>query len=108
MVEAGEEFEPVLRVNSTKTGEEETAGIVLVVSDNGDGVPKEIREKIFEHFFTTKATGEGTGLGLSLCQDIVEKHGGTLRVDDDPSLGGARFEMWLPAAPPSQDERISN
>ena len=71
-------------------------GILVAVSDNGDGVPDELRAKIFEQFYTTKKAGLGTGLGLSLCADIVSKHGGNLKVSGDEELGGARFEMWLP------------
>ena len=74
-------------------------GIFITVSDNGDGVPESIREKIFEQFFTTKPAGVGTGLGLAMCVDIVKEHGGMLSVSDDESLGGARFELWLPVAP---------
>ena len=56
--------------------------VEIRVADNGSGMPEHVREKIFQPFFTTKPVGEGTGLGLSLCQDIVAKgHGGTLAVD---------------------------
>jgi PAS domain S-box-containing protein len=72
----------------------------IVVADNGPGVPPEIRERIFEPFFTTKAVGEGTGLGLSLCQGLVESHGGTLTLDDAPG-GGTRFAIVLPLALPA-------
>jgi two-component system, NtrC family, sensor kinase len=52
------------------------------VRDNGTGIPAEIRDKLFQPFFTTKPTGEGTGLGLSITYDIVTKqHGGTITVD---------------------------
>jgi two-component system NtrC family sensor kinase len=52
------------------------------VRDNGSGIPPEIRDKLFQPFFTTKPTGEGTGLGLSISWDIVtQQHGGTLAVD---------------------------
>ena len=53
-------------------------GVVLQVEDDGPGVPKELAERIFEPFFTTKNVERGTGLGLSLCADIVHQHGGTL------------------------------
>lgn len=71
-------------------------GVQLSVSDNGSGVPEANREKIFENFFTTKEAGVGTGLGLALCSEIAKEHGGTLKVDDDNVIGGARFELWLP------------
>jgi signal transduction histidine kinase len=52
------------------------------VHDNGTGIPSEIRDKLFQPFFTTKPTGEGTGLGLSISYDIVtQQHGGTITVD---------------------------
>jgi signal transduction histidine kinase len=54
------------------------------VRDNGTGIPADIRDKLFQPFFTTKPTGEGTGLGLSITYDIVTKqHGGTITVDSD-------------------------
>jgi signal transduction histidine kinase len=56
-------------------------GAVISVSDNGPGIPDSIKDKIFQPFFTTKPTGSGTGLGLSLSYDIVKAHGGELRVE---------------------------
>ena len=54
------------------------------VRDNGTGIPKDIRDKLFQPFFTTKPTGEGTGLGLSITHDIVTKaHAGTISVDSE-------------------------
>ncbi|MDZ7607467.1 MAG: HAMP domain-containing sensor histidine kinase [Cyclobacteriaceae bacterium] len=56
--------------------------IEIRVKDNGDGIPEQVRDKIFQPFFTTKPTGQGTGLGLSLSYDIVTKgHNGSLEVD---------------------------
>ncbi|MBC7555405.1 MAG: two-component sensor histidine kinase, partial [Chryseobacterium sp.] len=58
------------------------------VSDNGNGMPEEIVDKIFQPFFTTKPTGEGTGLGLSMSYDIITKsHNGELRVDTKEKEG---------------------
>ncbi len=56
--------------------------VEILIRDNGIGIPPEIREKLFQPFFTTKPTGEGTGLGLSISYDIVtQQHGGTIAVD---------------------------
>jgi signal transduction histidine kinase len=54
--------------------------VKISVKDNGDGIPEKIRDKIFQPFFTTKPTGQGTGLGLSLAYDIVKAHGGEIKV----------------------------
>jgi signal transduction histidine kinase/CheY-like chemotaxis protein len=71
------------------------------VGDSGPGVPPEIRSHIFDPFFTTKPPGEGTGLGLSLCQGIVEAHGGSIRIQSAGSQG-ATFVVELPVGnPPS-------
>ncbi|MBN3519581.1 nuclear transport factor 2 family protein [Algoriphagus lutimaris] len=73
----GESFQPVVSV-STKLLDGQ---IQLKISDNGNGIPEEIRHKIFQPFFTTKETGQGTGLGLSLSYDIIKAHGGTIKVE---------------------------
>jgi signal transduction histidine kinase len=70
--------------------------LALVVEDAGPGVPPELREKIFDNSFTTKKTGEGTGLGLALVRRIVEAQSGTIVVDESPKLGGARFLIDIP------------
>jgi signal transduction histidine kinase len=63
-------------------------GVTIRVADNGPGIPNEIKDKIFQPFFTTKPTGEGTGLGLSLSYDIITKgHGGSLEVKSEPGKG---------------------
>ncbi len=54
--------------------------IELTVRDNGNGIPQKVVDKIFQPFFTTKPTGQGTGLGLSLSYDIIKAHGGTIEV----------------------------
>ena len=70
--------------------------IEIKVSDNGPGIPDEIRDKIFQPFFTTKPTGEGTGLGLSLSYDIITKsYDGTIEVDSKIGAGTS-FTVRLP------------
>jgi signal transduction histidine kinase len=71
--------------------------VEIRVSDNGGGIPDEIKARIFEPFFTTKPTGEGTGLGLSMSYDIVTKgHGGTITVETDEGIG-TTFVIRLPS-----------
>ena len=66
------------------------------VRDNGTGIPPEIRDKLFQPFFTTKPTGEGTGLGLSISYDIVtQQHGGTITVESEPGAF-TEFTIRLP------------
>jgi signal transduction histidine kinase len=72
--------------------------VEVAIQDTGPGIPAEVSSRIFEPFFTTKAKGEGTGLGLSICARIVEKHGGTIRVESVP--GRTRFEVRLPIEGP--------
>jgi two-component system, NtrC family, sensor kinase len=81
--EAGDGFEPTLRATTINLGEK----VEIRIRDNGIGIPAEIKERIFNPFFTTKPAGEGTGLGLSMSHDIIVKqHGGTIDVDTDPGL----------------------
>ncbi|WP_460985309.1 sensor histidine kinase, partial [Spirosoma fluminis] len=69
----------------------------VTVTDNGTGIPETVQDKIFQPFFTTKPTGEGTGLGLSLAYDIVTKgHSGTLAVESQEGQG-TTFTIQLPA-----------
>ena len=67
------------------------------MKDNGNGIPQSIVDKIFQPFFTTKPTGQGTGLGLSLSYDIVKAHGGTMKVETHENEG-AEFLVELPIA----------
>lgn len=60
---------------------------MISIKDNGNGIPKNIVDKIFQPFFTTKPTGKGTGLGLSLAYDIVKAHGGELKVETKEGMG---------------------
>jgi signal transduction histidine kinase len=69
--------------------------IEISVRDNGNGIPQKVLDKIFQPFFTTKPTGQGTGLGLSLSYDIVKAHGGELEVDTKEG-GGSEFIIILP------------
>jgi signal transduction histidine kinase len=85
-----------LRIRTRPT----SSGVRLEFSDDGPGIPPEIQNRLFEPFFTTKAVGKGTGLGLSLSHGIVERHGGSIRVESEPGRG-ATFVIDLPfdAAP---------
>jgi two-component system, cell cycle sensor histidine kinase and response regulator CckA len=69
----------------------------LEVRDTGSGVPVELRERIFEPFFTTKGPRGGTGLGLAVCRTVVERHGGSIRLEVDEGVG-SRFVLALPVA----------
>jgi signal transduction histidine kinase len=74
-------FHPTLKVTTRDLG----SLVEVRVRDNGTGIPPEIKDKLFQPFFTTKPTGEGTGLGLSISYDIVtQQHGGTITVDGMP------------------------
>ncbi|WP_428564718.1 MAG: ATP-binding protein [Solidesulfovibrio sp. DCME] len=82
-----------LRVAAGPDGE-----TAFTVDDSGPGVPPEVREHIFEPFYTTKGVGKGTGLGLAVAYSLTKRHGGRLEVDASP-LGGAAFTVRLPGAP---------
>ena len=74
----------------------EGEGIRMQVEDDGPGIPSEHFARLFEPFFTTRGTGEGTGLGLSVSLGIIEQHGGVLRAENRVPESGARFIVWLP------------
>jgi signal transduction histidine kinase len=85
-------YEPTVSVSTIKDGD----SIKIKVSDNGTGIPQKVLDKIFQPFFTTKPTGQGTGLGLSLSYDIITKgHGGELKVETKESEGST-FIIQLP------------
>jgi ligand-binding sensor domain-containing protein/signal transduction histidine kinase len=80
--EAGENYKPLVTVKTSKIeAPNDKQGIQIKVSDNGKGIPKSIVEKVFQPFFTTKPTGQGTGLGLSLSYDIIKAHNGEIQVE---------------------------
>ena len=81
--EQGPGYEPVVNVCTKKIKE----GIEISVKDNGNGIPQKVLDKIFQPFFTTKPTGQGTGLGLSLSYDIIKAHGGELKVETKENEG---------------------
>jgi two-component system, NtrC family, sensor kinase len=78
--------------------------VVLIISDDGPGIPEESRLKVFDPFYTTKEPGKGTGLGLSISYDIVtRKHGGSIAISGSPS-GGACFTITLPVEGPQAED----
>ena len=79
----GDSFEPVVSLTTKKIGDK----VEISVKDNGNGIPKKIVDKIFQPFFTTKPTGQGTGLGLSLSYDIIKAHGGEIKVETREGVG---------------------
>ncbi|MEP7322588.1 MAG: two-component regulator propeller domain-containing protein [Saprospiraceae bacterium] len=86
-----EVYEPTVSVSTKKISDK----VEIKVTDNGNGIPQKIVDKIFQPFFTTKPTGQGTGLGLSLSYDIVKAHGGTISVESKESEGSS-FLINLP------------
>jgi len=86
-----EGYEPTVTIDTKKVNDK----IEISVTDNGDGIPQKILDKIFQPFFTTKPTGQGTGLGLSLSYDIVKAHGGELKVETKEGEG-SEFTIKLP------------
>ena len=89
---AGPDFKPLVEVDTILKGK----SVEILVKDNGTGIPDEIKEKILQPFFTTKPTGEGTGLGLSLSYDIIVKaHAGKIDVKSKPGEG-SEFKINIP------------
>ena len=90
--ETGDGYEPMLTAATRSLGD----SVEICIRDNGTGIPPDVKEKIFNPFFTTKPAGEGTGLGLSLSHDIVVKqHGGSIEVDTRPGEF-TEFRVILP------------
>ena len=88
---ADENYKPLVSIETKKISNK----IEIRVNDNGNGIPASIKEKIFQPFFTTKPTGQGTGLGLSLSYDIVKAHGGEIKVETEQGKG-SEFIMQIP------------
>ncbi len=84
-------YEPTVTVSTKKISDT----IEIKVKDNGNGIPQKVLDKIFQPFFTTKPTGQGTGLGLSLSYDIIKAHGGDLKVETKEGEG-SEFIIQLP------------
>jgi len=90
--EAGDGYEPTLVASTRSLGDR----VEIRVRDNGTGIPPEVREKIFNPFFTTKPAGEGTGLGLSISHDVIVKQpGGSIEVETEPGAF-SEFIIVLP------------
>jgi len=89
---ADENYKPLVSVQTKKINDK----IEIRVKDNGNGIPQKVVDKIFQPFFTTKPTGQGTGLGLSLSYDIIKTHGGEIKVETKEGEG-SEFIIALPA-----------
>jgi signal transduction histidine kinase len=87
-------YKPAVSITTTLTANSQ---LLVAIKDNGSGIPDEIKNKIFQPFFTTKETGKGTGLGLSLAYDIVKVHGGTIEVNSSTG-NGTEFVVILPTS----------
>jgi signal transduction histidine kinase len=84
-------YQPTVSIQTKKINDK----IEIRVSDNGNGIPNNLVDKIFQPFFTTKPTGQGTGLGLSLSYDIIKAHGGVMKVESKEG-DGTEFIVELP------------
>ena len=87
----GDSYEPTVSVSTKKSGDK----VLVSVKDNGNGIPQKVVDKIFQPFFTTKPTGQGTGLGLSLSYDIIKVHDGEIKVETKRGEG-SEFTIQLP------------
>ncbi|RPA68659.1 two-component sensor histidine kinase [Cyclobacteriaceae bacterium YHN15] len=88
---------PIVTIKTKNLGDKpDSYRVEISISDNGSGIPDSIKEKIFQPFFTTKPTGSGTGLGLSLSYDIVKAHGGEIKVETNEGEGTV-FTLIIPA-----------
>jgi len=97
-VSSGEHISPKSRADDDvrdSSAEQTMKGIEISVKDTGSGIPQENLDKLFDPFFTTKEVGQGTGLGLAVSYGIIERHGGTIRVQSEVGKGST-FTVWLP------------
>lgn len=101
--QALEEMDGDRRLTLSTGHNRETNELVVKVSDNGLGIPKDILPRIFEPFFTTKEVGSGTGIGLAYCHRIVERHNGTISATSEAGVG-TTFVVRLPASNAKGDE----
>jgi two-component system NtrC family sensor kinase len=87
----GEKYERIVSVYTKKVDDK----VEIHVKDNGNGIPQKVVDKIFQPFFTTKPTGQGTGLGLSMSYDIVKAHGGEIKVESQEGEGSEFIILLL-------------
>jgi signal transduction histidine kinase len=90
--QAGDDYSPEICISVTADSEQ----FVITIADNGEGMTEEVKQRLFENFFTTKPIGQGTGLGMSITRDIIEnKHGGKIAFTSE--LGkGTTFTFTIP------------
>jgi len=88
----GEGYQPTIDINTSMAD----GNAIIVIADNGDGMTEEVKQRLFENFFTTKPIGQGTGLGMGITRDIVEnKHQGRLTFESEEGTG-TRFTINIP------------
>jgi signal transduction histidine kinase len=87
----------VIRISTRVVGSE----VQIKIADNGPGIPRELQDRIYEPFFTTKEVGKGTGQGLALARSTIQRHSGSLECSSDPA--GTTFTIRLPLTQPSTE-----
>ncbi len=97
-------YEPTVSIATKKLGDK----ITISIKDNGNGIPQKVLDKIFQPFFTTKPTGQGTGLGLSLAYEIVKAHRGSIEVKTNYCPLGGPPGGELKVETPSTDLSVRN
>ena len=91
----GTDYQGEIHITAKSTEREGEQGITVSFSDNGTGITPNSRDHVFTEFFTTKSTGQGTGLGLSLSQSIIKNHRGVIEIHDSEHQG-VTFSVWIP------------